>query len=62
MNLARHLKVDPESALRRTNAKFRSRYGAMEELAGGIDAFEALSLEAKDALWGRAKAREGPGS
>ncbi len=58
VNLARHLKVDPESALRRTNAKFRSRYGAMEELAGGADTFEALNLEAKDTLWARAKARE----
>ena len=58
VNLARHLKVDPESALRRTNAKFRSRYGTMEELAGGTEAFEALSLEGKDALWRRAKADE----
>ncbi len=62
VNLARHLKVDPESALRRTNAKFRSRYGAMEALAGGGAPFEALSLEAKDALWNRAKAGERPGT
>ena len=62
VNLARHLKVDPESALRRTNAKFRSRYGAMEALAGGSALFEALSLQAKDALWNRAKAGERPGT
>ncbi len=62
VNLARHLKVDPESALRRTNAKFRSRYGAMEALAGGSAPFEALSLQAKDALWNRAKAGERPGT
>ena len=30
INLARHLKVDPETALRRTNAKFRARFAAME--------------------------------
>ncbi len=62
VNLARHLKVDPESALRRTNAKFRSRYGAMEALASGSALFEALSLQAKDALWNRAKAGERPGT
>ncbi len=58
VNLARHLKIDPESALRRTNAKFRSRYSAMETLAGGGAAFEALPPEAKDALWNRAKEGE----
>ena len=57
-NLARHLRVDPESALRRTNAKFRRRYGAMEHLAGGIESFEALSLPAKEALWSQAKQSE----
>src|SRR6201992_2736189 len=35
MNLARHLKVDAESALRRSNAKFRARFAAMEREAGG---------------------------
>lgn len=58
VNLARHLKVNPESALRRTNRKFRSRYSAMEAFAGGPAALESLSLEAKDALWGRAKDEE----
>lgn len=62
VNLARHLKLDPESALRRTNSKFRSRYGAMEAMAGGSEAFEALSLAAKDALWNRAKEAEQPGT
>lgn len=58
MNLARHLRVDPESALRRTNAKFRARFGAMERAAGGVAAFEALSLGEKEELWGNAKAAE----
>ena len=56
VNLARHLGVDPESALRRTNRKFRSRYAHMERTAGGVDAFEARSLEEKEALWTGAKA------
>ena len=38
VNLARHLKVDPESALRSANAKFRRRFVAMESAAGGRDA------------------------
>lgn len=58
VNLARHLKLDPESALRRTNAKFRSRYGTMERLAGGQDHFDALTPDAKEELWSRAKAAE----
>ena len=35
VNLARHLKVDAESALRAANAKFRARFRAMEAEAGG---------------------------
>ena len=35
VNLARHLKLDPESALRFSNAKFRRRFAAMESEAGG---------------------------
>ncbi len=57
MNLARHLGIDPESALRRTNAKFRSRYTMMEQLAGGTDAFEAVPLAEKEEFWTQAKAR-----
>lgn len=58
VNLARHLQIDPESALRRTNAKFRTRYAAMEREAGGPDRFEALPAEAKEDLWNRAKTVE----
>lgn len=58
VNLARHLRVDPESALRRTNAKFRARFGAMEQAAGGLDAFEQLPIEKKEELWMGAKSRE----
>jgi MazG family protein len=53
VNLARFMKVDPEQALRKTNAKFRSRFAHVEEgvtLPGAtIDEMEALWQEAKRA-------------
>ena len=55
VNLARHLKVDSESALRRSNRKFRQRFAAMESAAGGRDALTALSASELDALWNKAK-------
>jgi XTP/dITP diphosphohydrolase/ATP diphosphatase len=55
VNLARHLRVDAESALRAANRKFRARFGAMEAIAGGYDALGKLSLEELDALWNRVK-------
>jgi ATP diphosphatase len=55
INLARHLKVDPESALRATNAKFRRRFAAMESAAGGTDALAASTPSELDLLWNRAK-------
>jgi tetrapyrrole methylase family protein/MazG family protein/ATP diphosphatase len=59
VNLARHLKVDPESALRRTNAKFERRFRAMEaELAGRGEKAEDQSLEALEELWQAAKRAE----
>jgi nucleoside triphosphate diphosphatase len=55
INLARHLKVDPESALRATNAKFRRRFTAMESAAGGTDALAASTPSQLDLLWNQAK-------
>jgi len=55
VNLARHLKVDTESALRRANAKFRTRFAAMETAAGGFDALTLLTPNDLDALWNNAK-------
>ncbi|MAB15347.1 MAG: nucleoside triphosphate pyrophosphohydrolase [Parvibaculum sp.] len=58
-NLARHLKVDPEKALRRANAKFRRRFGRIEEkLAAQGRTPEDSNLEEMDALWDEAKAEE----
>lgn len=58
-NLARHLKVDPEAALRRANAKFDRRFRAVESaLREGGRQPENVSLAEMDALWDRAKAAE----
>jgi XTP/dITP diphosphohydrolase/ATP diphosphatase len=55
VNLARHLKVDPESALRATNAKFRRRFAAMEVAAGSSDALAACTPSQLEILWNQAK-------
>jgi ATP diphosphatase len=60
MNLARHLNVDPESALRRTNAKFRARFAAMERLAGNSSPLAAMPAAELEDLWTKAKAETGP--
>lgn len=57
-NLARHLKVDPEVALRGANAKFVRRFSYIEQqLAAKGDTPESSSLTEMDALWDAAKAR-----
>jgi ATP diphosphatase len=59
VNLARHLKVDPEAALRRTNAKFERRFRAMEaRLAEAGERAEDQSLDALEDLWQAAKRAE----
>jgi ATP diphosphatase len=58
-NLARHLKVDPEAALRSANAKFTRRFGRIEDwLAEDGKTPDQSDLEEMDALWNRAKAEE----
>ena len=57
VNLARHLKADPESALRSANAKFRRRFAEMERVGGGFDALTSLSPDELESLWDQAKRR-----
>jgi MazG family protein len=59
VNLARHLDVDAESALRKTNRKFRRRFGFVEEqLKKQGSKLEDASLEQMEALWQQAKSLE----
>lgn len=58
-NLARHLDLDPEAALRAANAKFSRRFGRIEDWLAEADRTPAQSdLAEMDALWNRAKAEE----
>jgi ATP diphosphatase len=51
VNLARHLNVEPEAALREANRKFERRFRAIEQEPG----FAELPLEEKEALWASVK-------
>ena len=56
VNLARFVKVDPEQALRRTNAKFRKRFGYIEQkLAEQGKSPAESTLAEMDALWEASK-------
>jgi MazG family protein len=54
VNLARFVKVDPEQALRKTNAKFRKRFAFVESHA----TLPGATLPEMEALWQEAKASE----
>jgi len=59
VNLARHLGVDPEAAVRTTNIKFERRFAAIEHaLARQGKRPQDSSLAEMDALWNAAKASE----
>ena len=59
VNLARHLKAEPEAALRGANAKFERRFRYIEAaLARQRRGPAQASLAEMDALWNEAKARE----
>ncbi|MBX6328607.1 MAG: nucleoside triphosphate pyrophosphohydrolase [Pseudolabrys sp.] len=59
VNLARHLKADPEGLLRLANLKFVRRFGAVERaLAVRGRTPQEASLAEMDALWDEAKAAE----
>jgi len=51
VNLARHLNVEPEVALREANRKFEKRFRSIEQAPG----FSDMSLEDMEALWVEAK-------
>ena len=59
VNLARFVKVDPEQALRKTNAKFRRRFGYVEEkLAERGTVPGDSTIDEMESLWQQAKSRE----
>ena len=57
VNLARHLSVDAEMALRGCNLRFRERFRLMEQMAPRP--LEELSAEELEALWANAKKQLG---
>ena len=59
INYARFLNIDPETALERTNKKFKYRFELMESHAkeNGLD-LASLSLAEKDALWNKIKSKK----
>lgn len=58
-NLARHMDVDPEAALRGANAKFIRRFGRIEDMLAEAGRKPVDSdLAEMDALWNRAKAED----
>jgi nucleoside triphosphate diphosphatase len=62
VNWARHLGVDPETALRGSNRKFERRFRAMETLAEKRGQRTAdLDADALEALWVEVKRSEGAG-
>jgi XTP/dITP diphosphohydrolase/ATP diphosphatase len=58
VNLARHLKLEPEFALRAANRKFRSRFNSMES-AVGIEMLKSATPDELETLWRGAKQSEG---
>lgn len=59
VNIARFLRVDPEQALRKTNAKFRRRFGQVESgLAAQGKSTHDATIEEMEALWQKAKLNE----
>jgi len=57
-NIARHLKVEPEAALKLTNRKFRHRFRHIENsLSAQQRSFESANLAELESLWQEAKNR-----
>lgn len=61
VNIARHLQIDPESALRQCNRKFEQRFGNLEQkLTAAGKSFADTNLEELDKLWHEVKGKEKP--
>src|SRR5262245_32426782 len=61
VNIARYLKIDSESALKRANRKFKNRFRYMEaEIAKQGKTLEQTSLEEMETLWQKAKSETIP--
>ncbi|RFB95437.1 nucleoside triphosphate pyrophosphohydrolase [Rhizobium leguminosarum bv. trifolii] len=59
VNIGRHVKADPEQALRGTNTKFRRRFSHIERVLDAEgETLEAASLERMEEIWQAAKAIE----
>jgi ATP diphosphatase len=60
VNLLRHLDVDPETALRATNAKFERRFRAVEDRMreAGFGDLAGAGLERLEGAWQEVKAAE----
>ena len=59
VNIARYLSLDPESALRKTNRKFKQRFQWMEEqLRASRRGPQQASMEELESLWQQAKQQE----
>lgn len=58
INLARHLDINPETALEKTNKKFISRFQYLEKEAKALDkSLHELSLNEMDKIWNEAKSK-----
>ncbi|EJC72752.1 MazG family protein [Rhizobium leguminosarum bv. trifolii WSM2012] len=59
VNIGRHVKADPEQAVRGTNTKFRRRFNHIEQVLDAEgETLEAASLERMEEIWQAAKAIE----
>jgi uncharacterized protein YabN with tetrapyrrole methylase and pyrophosphatase domain len=59
VNIARYLSLDPESALRKTNRKFKRRFQWMEQrLRDGGRGPQQASMDELETLWQQAKQQE----
>ena len=59
VNIARYLSLDPESALRKTNRKFKRRFQWMEDrLRDSGRTADQAPMEELESLWQQAKAQE----